>query len=56
MAGSTDWIVAVVQAATWGTAVACGAGHGIKIEAESMPEGIPEPVADDNIGDVLSRS
>lgn len=54
MAGTPDWEVAVVQAATWGTAVAVGANTGLKIESESMSEGIPEPIKDENVGDSLS--
>lgn len=58
MAGSTEWIIGFKRPAspTWGTAVACGAGDILKMESESVPEGIPEPIPDDNIGDALSGS
>jgi hypothetical protein len=49
-----SWAVAVKKATAWGTSLAVGALNGLKIESDSMPEGIPEPISDDNIGDSLS--
>ena len=54
MAGTTDWLVARKKATTWGTAVAVGALDGVKITSETFPAGIPDPIKDDNVGDVLS--
>jgi hypothetical protein len=51
---TTSWAAAINKATVWGTPVAVGAGDGIKLESESLPEGIPEPINDDNLGDVLS--
>lgn len=54
MAGTTNWTVGFKKATTWGTAVALGAGNKIKIESETMSDGIPEVIRDDNVGDRLS--
>lgn len=51
---TTAWAAGIRKAAAWGTSLPLGALHGIKLESESMPEGIPEVIADDNLGDVLS--
>jgi len=51
---TTSWAAAIKKAGTWGTSVAVGALDGLKIESEGLPEGIPEVIADDNIGDILS--
>lgn len=55
MAGTTDWAVAAKKAAAWGTAVALGAGDGLKITSETISEGIPEEIKDENVGDSLSQ-
>lgn len=59
MAGTTAWRVAWGVAAAWGTAIdlttaSAVGGHLIKIASESFPSGVPEPIKDDNVGDVLS--
>ena len=54
MAGTVDWVVGFKKAVTWGTAVALGALNKMKLTAEGLPEGIPEPIKDENIGDALS--
>ena len=51
---TTSWEAGIKKSATWGVSTALAALHGIKLESESMPEGIPEVIADDNLGDVLS--
>lgn len=55
MAGTTEWTVATKKATTWGTAVAVGAGDGVKITSEGLGEGIPEPIKDENVGDSLQQ-
>jgi len=54
MAGTTGWKVCFKKGATWGTAVAAGAGDLIKLISESLPPGIPATIKDDNVGDSLS--
>lgn len=54
MAGTTTWAVAVKKATTWGTAVAVVAGDGVKIASETLADGVPEPVVDENVGDSLA--
>lgn len=53
MAGTTGWKVGFKKAVTWGTAIAMAALDQMKIVSEGMPEGIPAPIADANIGDSL---
>jgi hypothetical protein len=52
---TTQWTVAFTKATTWRTAESVGANDGLVITQESMPEGIPEPIKDENIGDSLVR-
>ncbi len=54
MSSTVDWRVGFKKAATWNTAVPLGANDGVKILSESMPEGIPEPILDENVGDVMT--
>ena len=54
MAGTTEWTVARKHASQWGTAVAVGAGDGVKIVSENLAPGIPTPILDENVGDSLA--
>ena len=55
MSSTMDWVVARKKGSAWGTAVAVGALSGVKIESEGIPPGIPEPIVDANVGDVLAQ-
>lgn len=56
MADTTQWIVGWKRASTWGTPVACGASDAVLVSQESMPEAIPEPIADECVGQTLKGS
>ena len=56
MAGTTEWGVGFIKKATgWGTAgQALAAGSLLLIESETMPDMMPEPIEDANVGDALA--